>query len=159
MRSEVVYNGVGESDFEPSQPNIDAADFLYVGMLRDFKGPDVFIDAFARAERILRRPLSAMMIGDGPQRDDYLNMMTVRGLGQRIRMAPAMNIREASSSARPSSCRRAPRPCLYRARNARRAKGADRERRGRHCRSAGRESHALSPAATPRRSPRSWPKA
>lgn len=95
VRSEVVYNGVGESDFEPSQPNIDAADFLYVGMLRDLKGPDVFIDAFARAERILRRPLSAMMIGDGPQRDDYLNMMTVRGLGQRIRMAPAMNIREA----------------------------------------------------------------
>jgi glycosyltransferase involved in cell wall biosynthesis len=94
-RSEVVYNGVGESDFALVPENADAVDFLYVGMLRDLKGPDIFIDAFARAERILRRPLSAMMIGDGPQKAEYLQMMTVRGLGRRITMRPAMDIREA----------------------------------------------------------------
>jgi glycosyltransferase involved in cell wall biosynthesis len=94
-RNEVVYNGVGESDFEIVPEAPDAVNFLYVGMLRDLKGPDIFIDAFAKTERLLKRPLSAMMIGDGPQKQDYLDMMTVRGLGRRITMLPAMNIREA----------------------------------------------------------------
>jgi glycosyltransferase involved in cell wall biosynthesis len=98
IRNEVIYNGVGEEDFVPVPEKPDAAHFLYVGMLRDLKGPDIFIDAFAKTERILKRPLTGMMIGDGPQRDDYLNMMTVRGLGRRISMAPAMNIREAFSA-------------------------------------------------------------
>jgi glycosyltransferase involved in cell wall biosynthesis len=95
VRNEVVYNGVGEADFVPVPAAANAVDFLYVGMLRDLKGPDIFIDAFAKTERLLKRPLSGMMIGDGPDRDKYLEMMTVRGLGQRIQMQPAMNIREA----------------------------------------------------------------
>jgi glycosyltransferase involved in cell wall biosynthesis len=99
IRNEVVYNGVDEEDFVPVPEAPDAADFLYVGMLRDLKGPDIFIDAFAKTERILKRPLSAVMIGDGPQRDKYQEMMTVRGLGQRIAMRPAMNIREAFTNA------------------------------------------------------------
>lgn len=94
-RHEVIYNGVGEADFELVPENPDAVHFLYVGMLRDLKGPDIFVDAFAKTERLLRRPLSAMMIGDGPQKQKYLDMMTVRGLGRRITMLPAMNIREA----------------------------------------------------------------
>jgi glycosyltransferase involved in cell wall biosynthesis len=99
VRSEVIYNGVGEADFVPIPEAPDAADFLYVGMLRDLKGPDIFIDAFARTERLLKRPLSGMMIGDGPDRDKYLEMMTVRGLGERITMQPAMNIRRALATA------------------------------------------------------------
>ncbi|MBL0371349.1 glycosyltransferase [Rhizobium sp. KVB221] len=95
IRNEVVYNGVGEADFELIPEKPDAVHFLYVGMLRDLKGPDVFIDAFAKTERILRRPLSGMMIGDGPQKDKYLQMMTMRGLGRRITMLPAMNIKDA----------------------------------------------------------------
>lgn len=99
IRNEVVYNGVGEADFVPVPPAPNAADFLYVGMLRDLKGPDIFIDAFAKAERLLKRPLSGMMIGDGPQRDKYLDMMTMRGLGKRISMRPAMSIRAAFETA------------------------------------------------------------
>jgi glycosyltransferase involved in cell wall biosynthesis len=99
IRNERVYNGIGDRDFEIVPERPDAVDFVYIGMLRDLKGPDLFVDAFAKAERILGRPLSAMMIGDGPQRDKYLQMMTERGLGQRIRMAPAMPIREAFARA------------------------------------------------------------
>jgi glycosyltransferase involved in cell wall biosynthesis len=99
-RYEVVYNGVGEADFELVPEDPDAVHFLYVGMLRDLKGPDIFVDAFAKTERILKRPLSAMMIGDGPQKQKYLDMMTVRGLGRRITMLPAMNIREAFARSR-----------------------------------------------------------
>ena len=94
-RNEVVYNGVGEADFEIVPEAADAVSFLYVGMLRDLKGPDIFIDAFAKTERLLKRPLSAIMIGDGPQKQKYLDMMTVRGLGRRITMLPSMNIRDA----------------------------------------------------------------
>jgi glycosyltransferase involved in cell wall biosynthesis len=97
-RHEVVYNGVGEADFEIVPESPDAVNFLYVGMLRDLKGPDIFVDAFAKTERLLKRPLSAMMIGDGPQKQKYLDMMTSRGLGRRITMLPAMNIREAFGS-------------------------------------------------------------
>ncbi|CZT34841.1 glycosyltransferase family 4 protein [Rhizobium sp. 9140] len=95
-----IYNGVEDAEFVPVEPGQDAVDFLYIGMLRDMKGPDIFIDALGRTERLAGRPLSAMMIGDGPQQEDYLRMKLHRGLGQRIGMAPAMPAREAFSRAR-----------------------------------------------------------
>jgi len=94
-RSELIYNGVDDRDFETVHARPDAVDFLYIGMLRDLKGPDLFVDAFARAERIIGKPLSAMMIGDGPQKADYEQMMLERGLGRRIEMLPAMKARDA----------------------------------------------------------------
>ncbi|MEH6689652.1 MAG: glycosyltransferase family 4 protein [Pseudorhizobium pelagicum] len=99
-RWKVILNGVKASEFTPVVAPDDAADFLYIGMLRDLKGPDVFIDAFARTERALGRPLSGLMVGDGPDRDRYEAMMTERGLGRRIRMMPAMPAREAFAMAR-----------------------------------------------------------
>lgn len=97
---ETIYNGVEDAEFVPVVPQPDAVDFLYIGMLRDMKGPDIFIDALGRTERLAGRPLSAMMIGDGPQQEDYLRMKLHRGLGQRIGMAPAMPAREAFARAR-----------------------------------------------------------
>ncbi len=94
-RSERIYNGIDDRDFEMVYARPDAVDFLYIGMLRDLKGPDLFIDAFARTERSIGRPLSAMMIGDGPQRAEYEQMMLERGLGRRIEMLPAMRARDA----------------------------------------------------------------
>ncbi|OHV76351.1 glycosyltransferase family 4 protein [Rhizobium sp. LCM 4573] len=99
-QSRVILNGIQEDEFETVAAGPDAADFLYIGMLRDLKGPDVFIDAFARTERAVGRPLSALMIGDGPDRDRYEAMMAERGLSRRIRMMPAMPARAAFSMAR-----------------------------------------------------------
>jgi glycosyltransferase involved in cell wall biosynthesis len=93
--NERIYNGIDDRDFETVQARPDAVDFLYIGMLRDLKGPDLFVDAFARAERAIGRPLSALMIGDGPQKEDYQRMMLERGLGRRIDMRPAMKARAA----------------------------------------------------------------
>jgi glycosyltransferase involved in cell wall biosynthesis len=97
---ERIYNGVGDAEFVPVALRPDAVDFLYIGMLRDMKGPDIFIDALARTERLAGRPLSAMMIGDGPQQDDYMRMKLQRGLGRRIGMGPAMPTRDAFALAR-----------------------------------------------------------
>lgn len=91
----VIYNGIGEAEFEPVPSVISAVDFLYIGMLRDLKGPDVFIDAFARTERAVGRPLSALMVGDGPDRERYEAMISERGLGRRLTMMPAMPARKA----------------------------------------------------------------
>ncbi|MGE7369856.1 glycosyltransferase family 4 protein [Neorhizobium sp. NPDC001467] len=99
-RAQVIYNGVRDSEFGPVTPAEDYADFLYIGMLRDLKGPDKFIDAFGRTERAIGRPLSAVMVGDGPDRDRYFRMMAERGLGRRIRMLEAMPARQAFALAR-----------------------------------------------------------
>ena len=94
-RSVMIYNGISERDFRIIPTRSDSVHFVYIGMLRDLKGPDLFVDAFAKTERRIGRPLSALMIGDGPDRDKYHRMMVERGLGHRIGMLPAMRVQEA----------------------------------------------------------------
>lgn len=89
-----IYNGIGDDEFEPVPLAPDAADYLYIGMLRDLKGPDVFIDAFARAEALVGHPLRAKIIGDGPDRDRYARMIADLGLSERIALIPAMPTRQ-----------------------------------------------------------------
>jgi glycosyltransferase involved in cell wall biosynthesis len=98
--SRVIYNGIKDAEFESVPVAPAAADFLYIGMLRDLKGPDIFIEAFALAERSVGRPLSALMVGDGPDRDRYQARIAERGLGDRLRMMPAMPARLAFGMAR-----------------------------------------------------------
>ena len=90
-----IYNGIADAEFSPVPPWPGAADFLFIGMLRDLKGPDLFVEAFALTERRLGEPMSGLMIGDGPQRDAYERMILERGLSQRIQMLPAMAARDA----------------------------------------------------------------
>ena len=97
---DLVYNGLTEDDFKPIKDKVDAVDFLYIGMMRDLKGPDVFIDALRVAERITGRPLTAHMVGDGPDKDGYQLKIHKMGLGERIKMHPAMMARDAFALAR-----------------------------------------------------------
>lgn len=90
-----VYNGISERDFARIPVRPDGVDFAYVGMLRDLKGPDVFINAFAEAERLVGRPLSGLIIGDGPDLENYRRMVEQKGLGRRIDFRPAMPITQA----------------------------------------------------------------
>lgn len=90
-----IYNGISDSEFATIPARSDAVRFIYIGMLRDLKGPDLFIDAFAKTERLVGRPLSALMIGDGPDRDKYETMMTEMGLGRRIGLLPPMPVQDA----------------------------------------------------------------
>jgi glycosyltransferase involved in cell wall biosynthesis len=90
-----VYNGISERDFGRIPLEADAVDFAYIGMLRDLKGPDVFINAFAEAERLVGRPLSGLIIGDGPDLERYRLMVEQKGLGRRIEFRAAMPIAQA----------------------------------------------------------------
>ncbi|MGH6761438.1 MAG: glycosyltransferase family 4 protein [Phyllobacterium sp.] len=93
--SRLVYNGLNDADFAPIEAAPDAADFLYIGMMRDLKGGDLFINALAEAEKQLNRPLTALMIGDGPQRSSYIAQAEASGLGNRITFKMPIPAREA----------------------------------------------------------------
>jgi glycosyltransferase involved in cell wall biosynthesis len=66
--SRVAQNGLNESEFEPVLHADDAADILFIGELRDIKGVDVLLDALAQL-RASGMPLTACIVGDGPDRD------------------------------------------------------------------------------------------
>lgn len=77
--SEIVPNGLRSAEFERVEPKDNARDFLFVGMLRDLKGPDVFIEALD----ILRErgtKASARIYGAGDDGNRYKAMVEERGL-------------------------------------------------------------------------------
>jgi glycosyltransferase involved in cell wall biosynthesis len=96
----LVYNGLRPEEFEPVVPAPDAADFLYIGMMRDLKGPDIFIDALARAQADLNQRLSAVMVGDGNDLPKYKAQVAALGLSEQVRFYPAMPARSAFALAR-----------------------------------------------------------
>ncbi len=96
----VVYNGLREAEFEPVAHTEDAADFLYIGMMRDLKGPDIFIDALSLATRQSGKKLNAVMVGDGDDLPRYRQQVTRLGLVENITFMPPMPAREAFSLAR-----------------------------------------------------------
>lgn len=95
----VIYNGIDDTEFAPIATVANGADFLYIGMMRDLKGPDVFINAFELAEKMLGRRLSAAMVGDGPDKETYIRTIRDRGLSDRISMDNAMPAAAAFSMA------------------------------------------------------------
>jgi len=91
----LVYNGLRAAEFEPVADDGDAADLAYIGMMRDLKGPDIFIDAIARVEARHGRRLSAVMVGDGDGLAGYKARVQRLGLSGRIRFFAPMPVREA----------------------------------------------------------------
>ncbi len=95
VANSLVYNGLRASEFDPVLANPDAADLLYIGMMRDLKGPDIFIDAMALAEKKLGRDLRAVMVGAGDDLPNYLKQAKRLGMGDRIRFLDPMPARKA----------------------------------------------------------------
>jgi len=91
----LVYNGLRAAEFEPVLTEPGAADLLYIGMMRDLKGPDIFIDALALAGTQLGRSISAVMIGDGDDLPRYHAQVKRLGLDSHVRFLPPMPARAA----------------------------------------------------------------
>ena len=96
----VIYNGLRESEFEPVVHDESAADFVYIGMMRDLKGPDIFIDALSLATRQSGKKLSAVMVGDGDDLPKYREQATRLGLNDKISFLSPMPARKAFSLGR-----------------------------------------------------------
>jgi glycosyltransferase involved in cell wall biosynthesis len=91
----LVYNGLREAEFVKVPAAQDAADFLYIGMMRDLKGPDLFIDALAQAEMRLGRNVTAVMVGEGEHLPRYEAQVKRLGFEDRVLFLKPMPARQA----------------------------------------------------------------
>lgn len=90
----VVHNGVSRAEFEPIAPAPDATDIVFIGELRQIKGVDLLIDAIAMLRRN-GRPLTATLVGAGPDRDAFVARATQAGLSDAVTFPGALNARQA----------------------------------------------------------------
>lgn len=98
--SRITYNGLRPDEFVPVEPTPDARDLLFIGTLRQLKGPDIFIDAIALAQQSVERKLTAVIVGDGEWEQACRRLAAQRGLAGQVEFRPAMPAREAFALAR-----------------------------------------------------------
>lgn len=91
----IVYNGISPEEFIPVPLNKTAGDFLYIGMKRDLKGPDIFLDALKVARDTTSQDLTAWFVGDGPDEAKYEQQITDLELKDCITVSNAMPARDA----------------------------------------------------------------
>ena len=85
----VAHNGLDESEFTPAPLAPDAADVLFIGEMRRLKGVDVLIEALALLKEG-GRAVSALLVGDGPDRAEFAGLVQAKGLAQAVAMPGAM---------------------------------------------------------------------
>jgi glycosyltransferase involved in cell wall biosynthesis len=76
----VAVNGLQPAEFEPVTAEPDARDFLFIGTMRDLKGPDVFIEALAAIANRTGTAPTAVMVGSGDEKPRYEKMVAERRL-------------------------------------------------------------------------------
>jgi glycosyltransferase involved in cell wall biosynthesis len=95
----VIPNGLQPRDFEPRELDPDAADFLFVGELRTLKGVDVLLRALAQVNaspNLARsKPLRAVIVGAGPDRDSFTLLAHDLGLAPHVTFPGAMPAKAA----------------------------------------------------------------
>ncbi|RAI42846.1 glycosyltransferase family 4 protein [Rhodoplanes roseus] len=85
-RAVVIHNGLREAEFEPVIPREDARDLLFLGMYRDLKGIDVFLEAIARLETRFGRRATAHLFGQAEDegRARYQALAVSLGIADRV---------------------------------------------------------------------------
>jgi glycosyltransferase involved in cell wall biosynthesis len=89
----VITNALQPADFAARVIDPDAADFLFVGELRHLKGVDVLLRALARIAA--SRPVSAVIVGAGAERDALEALSAELGLERSVSFTGAMPAPEA----------------------------------------------------------------
>ena len=90
---EVIHNGLTPDEFVPVPPDADAADFVFVGELRDLKGIHVLVDALAGVTRPDGAPARLLLAGDGPDRAALVEQIARLGLTEQITLPGAQPAR------------------------------------------------------------------
>ncbi|PJR88774.1 glycosyl transferase [Ochrobactrum sp. 695/2009] len=91
----VIYNGLAKDEFMTVADAAGASDFLFVGTMRELKGPDVMIRALARLRDRNQRALTATLVGDGAEKPGFIALAEELGVSGQIRFLPGMAAREA----------------------------------------------------------------
>ena len=89
----VVHNGVTAEEFSEVAPQDDATDLVFIGELRLLKGVDVLLDALALLSR--ERRVTATIVGDGPDAEQFRKQTERLGLMSSIRFLAPMPARKA----------------------------------------------------------------
>lgn len=84
----VVPNGLQPADFAAQAPASDAADFVFIGELRDLKGVDVLLRALRRLNDEKR--VSAVIVGSGPHGEHFKALARELGLDDAVRFPGAL---------------------------------------------------------------------
>ena len=94
----VIPNGLKRMDFTLADPRPDATEVLFVGELRKIKGVDILLNALADLK--LGHPVTATIVGSGPDAERLKAMASALGLDGLVRFAGALPVREAFSLGR-----------------------------------------------------------
>jgi len=91
----VVYNGLHPHEFAPLNHEANAADFIFIGMLRDLKGADLFIEALYNTKLKTGTAPSALIYGEGPDEERYRAMVARFDLDGSVTFKGAAPARQA----------------------------------------------------------------
>ncbi|WP_400767468.1 glycosyltransferase family 4 protein [Methylosinus sporium] len=91
----VVPNGLRPEELEPITPIAGAADFLYVGEWRRFKGVDTLIEALSLIRDATGEAPRLALVGSGPDEAALRACAERLGVSERLSFAPPMPAREA----------------------------------------------------------------
>lgn len=96
----LVPNGLRPDEYVPIPPTADMSDLLYMGMMRDLKGPGLLIEAVKRLALRTGQTPTLRMLGEGPDRARYEAEVAAAGLSDRITFHAPRPTREALSQGR-----------------------------------------------------------
>jgi glycosyltransferase involved in cell wall biosynthesis len=96
----VIRNGLRQDEYVPIMPNHDARDLLFLGMLRNLKGIDVFLQAIARLREEKGRIVTAHVIGQTTEMESWVELARAVGIGEQVAFHQPKPAREAFAMAR-----------------------------------------------------------
>jgi glycosyltransferase involved in cell wall biosynthesis len=94
----VIHNGLGPDDFSPITSRANASDLLFIGMLRDLKGVEVLLNAIAELRQ--ERPITATIVGSGPDSDKFKQQCARLQLNDCVTFTGELPVKEAFSLGR-----------------------------------------------------------
>jgi len=96
----VIRNGLRADEFVPAVPNADARDLLFLGMMRELKGIDVFLQAIARLREQHGRVVTAHVIGQTTEMEGWVELARALGIGDQVAFSLPKPTREAFAMTR-----------------------------------------------------------
>ena len=99
-RAVVIHNGLRAEEYRPVVPAPDARDLLFLGMIRDLKGIDVFLEALALLQTKYGRAVTAHVVGQTEDVTPWRDLAHSLGIADRVAFHAPKPTREAFAMAR-----------------------------------------------------------
>ncbi len=96
--STIVHNGISAEELVPVTLAPDAADFVFIGELRDLKGVDLVIEALAELNR--SRPVTAVLAGEGALEQNLKKLAQQSGISDKVTFLGLQPARKAFAMGR-----------------------------------------------------------